>query len=209
MNTTRIKHNTKTAFGVGVNCLSGTIPNEICQANYLEGFSIDGASTAENCKIQIVDFSSLGLNAFVTRRAIRGTVPECLFNLPKIKALSLSGNELIGTLPDVNFINSSSLVNVSLSYNRLTGTISSSWLGKNWKLLDLSYRSNKIHGTLPDNSDIRLSQDQTSILFLEENRLSGNIPSISNSFSKGNLRLLNPFKLGKLKKINPGIVPVS
>ncbi len=160
-------------LSLGSNCLSGTLPNEICEASHLWGISVEGGSTSENCKVPIIDIPSLGMNAFVTRKSITGTVPACLFGLQTIRSIYLSGNRLTGTLPDIN---SSSLFNASLSYNVLTGTIPTSWYRKELALIDLSY--NKLSGTFPQNSEISFNQnDIIEIVSLQVNRLSGTIPS--------------------------------
>lgn len=52
-------------YSIGSNCLSGTIPGEICDLFLLE-FSMDGASTSKRCRRQIVNIPSLGLNADVS-----------------------------------------------------------------------------------------------------------------------------------------------
>ncbi len=74
-------------YAVGTNCLSGTIPQEVCSLTSLEGFSIDGASTSERCRSQIVDIPSLGLSAFTSKKQITGTIPSCLFEFPYILGL--------------------------------------------------------------------------------------------------------------------------
>lgn len=176
-------------LSLGSNCLSGTLPNEICVASYLWGISVEGGSTSSNCQVPIIDIPSLGMNAFVTRKSITGTIPACLFGLQTIRSIYLSGNRLTGTLPDIN---SSSLFNASLSYNALTGTIPTSWYGKDLALIDLSY--NKLSGTFPENSEISFNQnDINEIISLQVNRLSGTIPTSFNAPSvdvtmlKGNM----------------------
>ncbi len=179
-------------YAVGTNCLSGTIPQEICSVTSLQGFSIDGASTSERCRRQIIDIPSLGLSAFTSKKQITGTIPSCLFELPYILGLYLSGNGLTGTLPAVSFSNRSYLWNISLSFNQLTGTIPLTWYHTEWFLLDLSY--NKLTGTIPENSEVFHNQKSFKpIISLEVNRLSGNIPSVVTSFDgsttilKGNM----------------------
>lgn len=160
-------------LAVGTNCLSGTIPLEICRAPILQAFSIDGASTSRNCRVPIVDIPSLGLDAFVTINQIHGTIPDCLIQGFSGSFLGLSGNMFTGTIPF--FPADKATGTVFLSYNRLVGTIPLSWYGRTWASLDLSY--NKLSGTFPSNSEIKLVSISTHIS-LQENRLSGMIPSI-------------------------------
>lgn len=188
-----------TIYSIGSNCLSGTLPSEICDLTLLRGFSINGASTSERCRRQIVDIPSLGLNAFLSVEQITGTIPPCLFELRYLVSLYLSGNGFTGTLPSsVSFANS--FKNMSLSYNRLTGTIPMLWFNHKLELLDLSY--NKLIGSLPETSEKfnNTKWDISLTISLEVNRLSGIIPSDVTSFPgninilKGNMLSCNFFK---------------
>jgi magnesium-transporting ATPase (P-type) len=102
-----------------------------------------------------------------------GTLPECLFtNLKNLTTLHLSGNGLIGSL-SFQWNLSQALSDLSLSYNRLTGSIPLQFQDKNnWLRLDLSY--NKLTGTLNNNFTTIPSDGE---IYLEVNRLSGQIPS--------------------------------
>ncbi len=187
-------------YSIGSNCLSGTLPNEICNLVDLQGFSMDGASTSERCRRQIVDLPSVGLSAFLSFKQIAGTIPSCLFELPILISLYLSGNGFTGTLPSsVSFADSMYFKNISLSYNRLTGTIPMSWYNHKWDLLDLSY--NKLIGSLPEASEeFDNVKTVSSTISLQVNRLSGIIPPDMTSFPgsitilKGNMFSCNFFK---------------
>lgn len=98
------------------------------------------------------------------KRKITGTIPSCVFQLPLLQSLYLSGNELSGNLNlyGVN-ITSSPLTNVRLSYNKLTGEFPAFLESKSWEILDLSY--NKIQGNLHSHFDQDISKplSQTTI----------------------------------------------
>ncbi len=187
-------------YSIGSNCLSGTLPDEICNLADLQGFSMDGASTSLRCRRQIVDLPSLGLSAFFSIKQITGTIPSCLFELPILISLYLSGNAFTGTLPSsISFADSIYFKNISLSYNRLTGTIPLSWYNHKWDLLDLSY--NKLIGSLPEASEeFDNVNTVSSTISLQVNRLSGIIPPDMTSFPgsitilKGNMLSCNFFK---------------
>jgi Leucine-rich repeat (LRR) protein/uncharacterized membrane protein len=155
-------------FAIVSNCLKGTIPLEICNLEYLTVLSLDGISTAENCRTLF--FPGTVFTGFYTSHSLASTVPSCLFLLPSLESLHLSGNGFTGSIPSSLNI-SQSLVDLSLSNNELTGSIPENFQTKNWQNLDLSY--NKISGTLSNSFSVIPSNGS---LDLEVNRLSGIIP---------------------------------
>ena len=176
-------------FAASTNCLSGTIPEEICQANLVHALILDGMTSADSCQIPIFPWTLPGvpeLNSFVLKHGMIGTIPSCLLEMPILESLYLSGNGLTGTIPsDVNI--SSTLRNLRLSHNKLEGSIPHSVQRRSWNILDLSY--NKLTGHLvhkfgtenefnPNLQDYyeedRITSDQ--VLYLDVNRLSGKIP---------------------------------
>jgi Leucine-rich repeat (LRR) protein len=156
-------------FAAVNNCLKGTIPVEICNLEYLTTLALDGMSTAENCRTLF--FPGTIFTGFYTSHALASTVPSCMFLLPSLKTLHLSGNGFSGSIASSLNI-SQSLVDLSLSNNQLTGSIPESLQMKIWQNLDLSY--NKISGTLSNSFSLIPSN---GLLYLEVNRLSGIIPT--------------------------------
>lgn len=154
------------------NCFSGTIPDGICNGLVLSAVSLDGLSTASNCRIPL--FPGIdGFDAFTVRSNIGGSIPRCLFEIP-LAILHLSGNDLTGSLPsDVTLFER--LKVLSLSHNRLTGTIPLNFLNRYWNNLDLSY--NKFVGNLESITAEGYSWLNSSVS-LEVNRLSGSIPHV-------------------------------
>jgi LRR receptor-like serine/threonine-protein kinase FLS2 len=134
-----------TLFDVSNNCLTGSIPENVCDLHDIETFNLDGSSSSSHCRILLFPDDSI-FNSFISENSLEGSIPSCLFSLPTIQTLHLSGNGLTGSLPS-NLDVSTSLVDLSLSYNLLTGSIPVSLQVKsNWQSLDLSY--NKFSGTL-------------------------------------------------------------
>eukprot|EP01031_Cornospumella_fuschlensis_P027828 gene27828-33606_t len=151
-------------FAAATNCLSGTIPDVICSALDLRTLVLDGVSTAHKCRQYISPFNS----AFVLTKALRGTIPACLFSMHRLVSLRLSSNYLTGTLPDNYTL---AMLNFSVSHNFIHGTIPYGLQRKPMTNLDLSY--NRFTGYL--------TQDFAHIpprgsLFLQVNRLSGIVP---------------------------------
>jgi Leucine-rich repeat (LRR) protein len=169
-------------FAASSNCLTGSIPDDLCLLSSFEFLSLNGLSTAVNCRKTIFPGSKL-LNAFYVNYYLVNGIPDCLFSMPKLQTLHLSGNGLTGSFPS-NLNNlSSSLMDLSLSHNLLTGTIPISVQERPWINLDLSY--NKLTGTLA--STVHIFND-SSTLSLEINRLSGDIPTVL--LSTENIKIL-------------------
>eukprot|EP01031_Cornospumella_fuschlensis_P024917 gene24917-30103_t len=155
------------SFAAASNCLTGSLPVEICEARDLSTLVLDGAATAHACRRKI--FPGLDIRSFVLQRPLTGTIPACVFALPYIRNLHLSANFLSGSLPEVF---SMELVNLTLSRNLLTGSIPRTLQEQHLSNLDLSY--NRLHGGLVTNiSDV----PQRGSLYLQVNRLSGDVPS--------------------------------
>jgi Leucine-rich repeat (LRR) protein len=160
-------NNNVSTFAAVANCLYGTIPQEICLSSNLTALALDGISTSNDCKEYIL--AKTIFNGFYPKYSVNENIPACLFAMPKLESLHLSGNGFIGSLSS-NLTISSSLTNLSLSYNVLTGTIPDYIQSRSWIYLDLSY--NKFTGTLFEG----FFTNANSTLYLEVNRLSGTIP---------------------------------
>jgi Leucine-rich repeat (LRR) protein len=162
------KLNEVETFSIVSNCLSGSIPEEICHSRSLTALSLDGISTASNCRVTIFPTA---FDGFSLKHYLQGSIPSCLFAMPKLQTLHLSGNGFTGTLSS-NLTISSSLIDLELSHNILSGTIPSIFQNRPWINLDLSY--NKLTGTL-SHSFVNIPSNGS--LYLEVNRLSGTVPS--------------------------------
>jgi hypothetical protein len=161
-------NSTLRTFAAVSNCFSGSIPLTVCNAKSLTTFAIDGVSTAQNCREMIYPIFFSG---FIVEQYLTGRIPDCLFALPSLRTLHLSGNSFTGTISKGLNI-SASLIDLSLSHNSLSGTIPLVIQERQWENLDLSY--NKLTGTLSSTfSDI----SNNGSLSLQVNRLSGFIPN--------------------------------
>jgi Leucine-rich repeat (LRR) protein len=164
------------------NCLSGTLPEQtICANERIVSLIMDGLHTASTCRTLVFP----PLPSYVVPTAFHGTIPECFFSMHRLSTLHLSGNSLSGTIPSFKNL-SAGLIDLILSHNALTGTIPASVQAHNWRALDLSY--NRLTGTLkPDfGKDFAATSVlvgnvtynvSTASVALENNRLSGRIPS--------------------------------
>lgn len=108
------------SFAASTNCISGSIPSNICELNHLQFLNLDGLSTASECRQRIFQM----LPTFIITQ-LYGGIPNCLFQMPNLEVLHLSGNGLRSMLPHDLHI-SDSLFDISLSYNIITGEFVSS-----------------------------------------------------------------------------------
>lgn len=157
------------SFAAVKNCMSGTLPPEICDAVSIEALALDGMSTAEHCQIQ---YTALGvINSYGLSTSLTGTIPRCIFAMPRLHTLHLSGNGIRDSIPrGINI--SDSLQDLSLSHNRMYGTIPNVIQERAWRNLDLSF--NKFYGSLSSNLHPVASDAALRLLV---NRLSGSVPA--------------------------------
>jgi Leucine-rich repeat (LRR) protein len=173
-------------FTATSNCLRGSIPEVICTAHFLTSLSLDGLITADNCRNSLFPAVSSLFNGFTVTHFMQGTIPPCLFEMPSLQLLHLSGNGITGSIPS-NVSIPANLTDLSLSHNLLTGTIPMNIQNKYWDNLDLSY--NKLTGTLSSQFLGVFDPSGNHELYLEVNRLSGIIPSSFQNIT--NLAVLN------------------
>ena len=126
------------------NCFSGVIPHSICDCSTLATISMDGLRSANSCRQVILPGVS---SSYILTSKVSGGVPACLFSMPILNTLHLSGNGLTGNLPHVHNI-SENLIDFAVSHNKITGSIPPAFQKRQWYNLDLSY--NKLGGTMHD-----------------------------------------------------------
>jgi Leucine-rich repeat (LRR) protein len=157
------------SFIAAVNCISADIPAQVCHAMSLRTLVLDGLQSANDC-FSTNTFHTMFGSSYTVKTSL--PIPSCLFSLPSLRTLHLSGNGYTGSLPGGMTL-ADNLTDLALSYNALTGSIPGHVFTKrNWDNLDLSF--NYFNGILP--SDAVTFADNAS-LSLEINRLSGKIPS--------------------------------
>lgn len=157
-------------FVASVNCLHGSIPESVCNSRMLNIFALDGASSAPACQRSIFP-GELGIHTYALGdNQITGTIPECMYRMPNLRVLHLSGNNIQSRLSN-NISVSPLLTTLVLAHNQITGYVPLSMQRRSWQILDLSY--NKLSGTLT--SDFHV-QDTNASVGLDINRLSGDVP---------------------------------
>eukprot|EP01032_Pedospumella_encystans_P009844 gene9844-11557_t len=165
------------------NCFQGPLPiAAICNNMNMVSFVIDGMSSAASCRSKLFVEP---LSAYLLDHSIGGSIPQCLFQLPQLTTLHLSGNGFTGSIPN-NTQLYESLMDLSLSHNALTGTIPDHIQLKQWKNIDLSY--NRLSGILLSHFAANGS------IGLENNRISGAIPAPFNSLQNISILESNTFE---------------
>ena len=165
------------AVYLGNNCLSGSLPLDVCRAVNMTALDLDSASSGDQCDepntmLYTVVSKFITLDGSLVSNKLRGEIPLCIWSsLRSIEILHLSGNKLGGRIGEVEGLHS--LRSLNLANNELIGELPSSvQVNANLRLLDVS--NNKFTGVL--DKDFTLSNSSLTSLYLFSNRLSGAIP---------------------------------
>jgi Leucine-rich repeat (LRR) protein len=178
------------------NCFTGTLPPAICGAGNLSVLILDSVSSTDACDERLAPMLRALFKVQISLHHLQGSIPDCMWSMPSLTTVHLSGTGLGGTLSDIS--NEDSVLNdVALASNAIVGSIPGSWQQRKWKSLDLS--GNKLSGILHDSFIIT----NDTALKLDVNRLSGYVPS---SFKYAtNINVLN----GNLFNCGEGSKPVN
>jgi Leucine-rich repeat (LRR) protein len=170
LNSALFEHSALQVVVIYNNCFSGRLPAAICSGSQLEYLIMD--SLTANCGDAVNPLFRPLFGGIFPKRYMQGSVPSCVWSMPNLKMLHLSGNGLSGTIGPI-VANESVLDVVVLSSNLFEGSIPHSLqLYGKFSQLDLS--ENKLSGTLVDNF---ATFGRASLLDLTVNRLSGRLPS--------------------------------
>lgn len=100
---------------------------------------------------------------------LKGSIPLSLFNMSSLKVMGLTGNKLVGSLPDNICQNLPVIQELYFSYNQLSGLIPSK-LWQCTKLLYLSMSYNSFTGSIPKSLG---NLTQAMEIYLGNNTLTG------------------------------------
>ena len=106
------------AINFGQTCLHGTIPEAICNNNGLSALDLQSTNSHGSCS-----YAWFHNSAYISHKALEGTIPACLFDLPDIQIVDLSFNQLTGSIPSgyaQGLLSPDALLDVS--YNLLSGS---------------------------------------------------------------------------------------
>jgi hypothetical protein len=160
---------------LNTNCFSGTLPTDLCSAASLTSLILDSLSSGSSCAVNLNRlFVNLVQGIFPVKK-VEGSLLACLFALPNLTTLQVSGNGFAGSIPSSI---SAPLVNLQASFNALTGVIPES-LQRRGNFSTFNFQDNKLTGALVSDFAVggaNLSASDVTI-HLDVNRLSGNIPN--------------------------------
>jgi hypothetical protein len=137
---------------------------------------------------------NLASEYYASERGLTGTLPADLASAVHLEKLTLNGNSLVGTIPDLSKLTSLQLIDlhynnfvgplphlgstaisyISFARNRFTGTIPSSWSALT-KVVTLGLAGNKLGGTI----GVITKFPKLLVVFLRNNSFTGEIPKLS------------------------------
>jgi Leucine-rich repeat (LRR) protein len=158
-------------FAAVKNCITGSIPESICHCRSIRSLAMDGLHASGHCQSRIFPFLPQIIKTYQLKKDLPGSIPSCIYSMPSLKTLHLSGNGIKGSIPS-SIVLGDKLTDLSLSHNLIKGTIPEALQQHQFSNLDLSF--NQIGGTLMD--DFAQYSVANSSLALQVNRLSGGIP---------------------------------
>jgi hypothetical protein len=156
------------------NCMSGSLPQEICNSKFLSTLILDLVSSGKQCKRKNNIFSEFAedFNGYQSLTSLSGSIPSCIWDMTHLNILHVAGNQLSGTIGELNSNNQ--LQQINLGNNELTGTIPLTWQNMS-SFLTLDLSNNNFSGTL--SRDLVLPTINSYDSFSSRiNRLSGLIP---------------------------------
>jgi Leucine-rich repeat (LRR) protein len=171
-------------FAASANCFTGALTDAFCSSKVLSTVILDGLHSSSACRNPLIPLA----HSYTLSGRGHGTVPACMFHMPKLVTLHLSANGLTGTLPDT-LLPDTKLTDLALSHNALTGTIPVAYQRRYWSNLDLSF--NRLSGALQSDFEVfpaeattyygtnitTNSTDDGVTYALQNNRLSGRVPA--------------------------------
>jgi hypothetical protein len=177
----------RTSVAMIKNCFHGSLSESVCtDSSLLKDVALDGLSAGDFCR----QYTFAHVLSSYTSNLMTGSIPPCLFSIPSLNTLTLSGNGFSGTLPDCAVSNSGVTSSdagscrspisgnfsvLIVSHNRIGGTIPHGFQSYPFDNLDLSY--NRFSGTASNMSNFFNRQPGSQAqLSLQVNRLSGPIP---------------------------------
>jgi gliding motility-associated-like protein len=175
------------------NLTAGPIPSSFSRLTNLYSLKLDYCNITGEVPISLIQSLSLG-ELSLSNNQLSGTLP---IELRKFQNINLSHNQLTGTLPISLGTAGSSIGYLDLSYNLLLGTIPTAL--STWdNIYGLTLRGNDFTGVVP----VELGDmNEIGQLDLGENELTGTIPvALSNANNLNSLSLDNNQLTGTIPK---------
>lgn len=166
-----ISNSSLTHLNLGLNNLTGPIPDSFVNLINLESLTLDTVTMPGALNNTLIAAFTRLTSLSCRRCNLTGAIPEALGSLKGMTSIQLAQNELSGSIP-ASLGNLESVVTLALYENNLSGKIPSE-LGGMKNLTNLLLANNSLSGSLPSSLG-RLSNLRH--LHLQGNRFSGPIP---------------------------------
>ncbi|KAG4149585.1 hypothetical protein ERO13_D05G343000v2 [Gossypium hirsutum] len=164
-------------LSLSYNQFVGIIPRSIGNLSRLEELYLGFNNLEGQISEEIGNLLSLEMLSIQAIKGLTGPIPSPIFNISSLKAIGLSENSLLDSLPNDMCQHLPKLEGLDLISNELSGNVTSS-IGKCNNLRILSLSINKFTGIIPRSIG---NLTQLEELYLALNNLEGNLPSMTNA----------------------------
>ncbi|THU71845.1 hypothetical protein C4D60_Mb04t05820 [Musa balbisiana] len=190
------------------NELEGKLPPPIFHnCTNLEYVDLSNNSFGGSIPLQIGTSLNRLRSLFLARNSLIGSIPASLSNATNLTRIAMHMNSLSGGLPSEIVVHMPALKSLSLSYNKLSSDEEGEELNHFFRAIsnlthleELEIAGNDLRGTLP--SMAGLLHVNLSLIFLQDNRIRGAIPS-----DVSNIRNLTSLNLSR--NLLEGTIPLQ
>ena len=180
-------HTSLKTIVLSVNCLSRSLPLNLCNSSSIRELYISGVAGSSRCNSNTIERSQLSI----------ATLPDCIWSMTSLRKLYLSGNVFYGSMESFKLFD---LTELGASYNLLRGTVPS-FDNQVMEYFDIS--SNLMTGEFTPNL---VPQSNTSTILAQINRFSGRLnPDSIDAFQYPEIVSGNVFSCGTLPKRDPDL----
>ena len=85
---------------LSLNCFEGSLPESMCAARNASVLSMDGLGAAKGCRHSV----QIPLSGVMIFNTLEGPLPPCVWSLPVLQVLHLTGNGLTGSIGETGVI---------------------------------------------------------------------------------------------------------
>ncbi|KAK7825502.1 receptor-like protein 6 [Quercus suber] len=161
-------------YSISINELSGEIPPQICNLNFLEVLDLSENNLSGNVPKCLGNFSNSLTILNLRRNNLNGTIPHTWTSGNKLRMINLGENKLSGQVPK-SIVNCAMLEILDLGSNQINDTFPF-WFGNLPELKVLILRSNGFYGVIAS-PEFNLAFPKLRVIDVSCNSLTGSLPS--------------------------------
>ena len=161
-------------YSISINELSGEIPPQICNLNFLEVLDLSENNLSGNIPKCLGNFSNSLTILNLRRNNLNGTIPHTWTSGNKLRMINLGENKLSGQVPK-SIVNCAMLEIVDLGSNQINDTFPF-WFGNLPELKVLILHSNGFHGVITS-PEFNPAFPKLRVFDVSCNSLTGTLPS--------------------------------